>query len=628
MKKTSGGPSGSLTSEGTEYTSSGEEEAEANSSGVSVPLPTHAPAVAPPLTSSSLSTTAPPALVPSKLSYDIPHGQQQSYMQQKVSQVSQGKSSTDLKDVEVTTTSVAVENVDACRIDAYVSRKKSSSTVMLKQDNFLPGHSLGASNQESTPIYSSHEVEKNTRNGQESPYLERKVLRDSSLHQEAWPLINHEEHHYSHHSKEKVDSSLFVPPQNTMLFAAAITNTNHHGHAPYIPTHSKSINSLPFSSIPITSSTKGGSGFIDQQHTRPVVNHTAPPSQAPSCSPEGGGGGCPVVSPYLPHSLSQQTSKNFASSSGGDVLDSSIMLLDKNLYYCNPVSTRATLQGPHQYQSGELPPLFSGLSSSSESQQHFSNHFQPGPSTTLCTSPADIYGGVGTGISREAGPDLNGRAGPDMNGGAGPDMNGGVGPDMNGGAGPGIGGGAGPSRHSFSPYSIADPLSCSLGHGSISSASSVTTTNSYHFHMMADNSKTKMVDNSRTKMMQEGISEVQSTNGLAYMNSHGSLYVPPERRKGTPTSSPTIITTTIMATTPSSATAVTSQSLHTRMKVIIPPPSMVDALSQTDLTGVTTVEDMDTQTSETFVPVEALCPPTLSLDSLGMSIEFNLVFTY
>lgn len=122
--------------------------------------------------------------------------------------------------------------------------------------------------------------------------------------------------------------------------------------------------------------------------------------------------------------------------------------------------------------------------------------------------------------------------------------------------------------------------------------------------------------------MMEGIYEVRSTETPVYVNSCSPFSVPLERNQQALVSNSTMATTTCTTVAFKPSNTVVSSSLlsHTAKKGIISPPSpnMVDTISQTDLTGAPEVKDVKTQTSDVFVPVDELCPPSLPLDSLGM----------
>lgn len=578
VKKTSGGPSGSLTSEGTEYDSSGEEEAEANGSAVSAaPHPTE------------VINKIPAVVQPSQ-----PKSHQ--HPQQVFSLEKSNKQSLVQKEVEVSATAVVEKLSSPSESGGCASPQQSSTVIVMQeqqQDSFLPQHSAGVITRKTLPIYSSREVERST-SGRESPYLERKVQRDNSLDQEAWPLI-HVEH--PHLSNDRVDSSPFVPPQNTVLFAAAMTNKNLKDQNPLplppvisspplgtLPSHSKSMSSLPFSSIPLSSSA-GRGGYTDmfsiQTVTRPAITHPPPPlAQTQPRSPEGGGTAMP---PYLPHSRPQaQATKKFvpSSSTSSLVLDSVKTLLDESHLYHSPsscgLSTRTALHGQHQYHSSGVSPLFvppssdtasSSVYSSSESCHHL-NNIRPVPPPynfkpvhLPYSNPGEITGGMA-------------------------------------------------HHQGYSPYNSSSQMPRTLGYNTISSTSNIASaTNVHHFSMMVTNPGNKMIP---------GTYEAQSAKTPMYVNGNSSLSIPSERSKGPHVS----MTTSSSNMGPVASSAVVCS--HVANNVVIPPRpavlagAVVDAVSQTDHSGAPKTENMGTQTSDVFVLMEDLCPPCLPLDSLGM----------
>ena len=216
VKKTAGGPSGSLTSEGTEYDeSSGEEGAQEENE----PAP---PEI----------TKFPQQQVEEKQQQQQ-HHQQQRLLQQEAWLPS--KSNIPLLHGIVNPLEGGGQERKMVKNEGYKSSAKVTAVMLQQQQQqedtspqltFQTIHSDAAA----TPPRSQQ-------NGRESPYFERQIPQEaSSQPEDAWPLISDDQPCNS------------VPPPNTMLFAAAMTNRINHDQTFPIP-FSAGPNKADFSNV-------------------------------------------------------------------------------------------------------------------------------------------------------------------------------------------------------------------------------------------------------------------------------------------------------------------------------------------------------------------------------------------
>lgn len=206
VKKTAGGPSGSLTSEGTEYDeSSGDDAAQEESKDVHLPEPSKFPA---------------------------PH-QSQQQQQQGGTQLKTGKPlSMGQGKGRATTTD---NNITRESKSEGRSEGKSASVTKLATTGFQQADT--SLKQADSPITSTQDIAPTVipRCVQDSPYLEPQIPRvDSSQPQDAWPEMPQA-------------SCNTIPPQNTMIYAAVMTNRSNQDPESPLTSSSARTTSFPYS---------------------------------------------------------------------------------------------------------------------------------------------------------------------------------------------------------------------------------------------------------------------------------------------------------------------------------------------------------------------------------------------
>lgn len=220
VKKTAGGPSGSLTSEGTEYDeSSGEEAAQEESKEVLLPEPSKFPTP-----HQSEPHQQPGAIPQHKTDKPLSRGQ--------------GRGQTTTTDNNIT------------------REAKSASATKFATTGFQQADS--SSKQPNTPITRDITPTVIPRSVQDSPYLEPQIPQVASQPRDAWPEMPQA-------------SCTTIPPQNTMIYAAVMTNRNNQD--PESPITSSSTQT---SSFPHSASAAGKAHFPNTFSAQNVMSSHAP----------------------------------------------------------------------------------------------------------------------------------------------------------------------------------------------------------------------------------------------------------------------------------------------------------------------------------------------------------------
>lgn len=193
VKKTSGGPSGSLTSEGTEYDESSGEEAAQEDGGEVDKLPVVSSVPASGKEETSQQVSAKPVVVPVK----------------SVGVRAQDPSSSSARNPVSSSAGLTSEHstgalVQVAGVPSSSSKFKSQRT----QEAMVPA------------------VTPQRHGRQDSPYLERELPRASSQPEDAWPLID-EDHKVAAAVPLAVTASILPPPSSSMIYAAVMTNRSH-----------------------------------------------------------------------------------------------------------------------------------------------------------------------------------------------------------------------------------------------------------------------------------------------------------------------------------------------------------------------------------------------------------------
>ena len=571
VKKNSGGPSGSLTSEDTESSSGGEEEPE---------------------------TSAPLGPYPSVGSSTIPAAARQTTSQQGHQQVQQEFPLQELNEKS------SLEKVPA-----------GASLVQgrVGQDGRLPAHQSPAAAMQAEALYPFPMYTKGL-SGRESPYLERKVLLDELSQKEAWPLIPDAPSH-KHLSKDEGGMPPYSTPstRTSMIYAAVMSSQSSVPS----PSSSKPPSDLLFPSTPRPPNPSDIDlhMFHISQQERMNKTHTsgAPQSNQPSSSE-----GAREALYHLSHTLPQPqlAMKSVAVlPSPSQILEDSRPLLDKGLVYDHHLasgvaSTRTTLQ--HQFHStGPLatPPLFVPSSISISPSVRPSSDSPKGVSAFMPSSNSPHYSTPGlpysahrtfagnTGSAHHHNYSLYANSGYPISSSLGL-----------GGAAPG------------------DSRATSATTCATSSMFPATTTSTAVARIMEGVYEATSADapvyvspHSLLSVLPE-----KSQKNMADNPAPSSKTVPAF------TTQSSVTLTGQLAKTASALVAKTTSpsQAHPALKKVLspplplsppppPPPVLVDVLTQTDLTGTPAMEDAETATSGVYVAQDELTPPSLSLDSLG-----------